>query len=175
MIADPAPPLFLIGSRGSGKTTVARLLAQRLGWPWLDADVLLEERAGRTIRAVFADEGEVGFRERESALLRELAELSSHVLATGGGVVLRPENRALLRRGHVVWLTAPPALLWERLQSDATTATRRPDLAQGGLAEIEQLLATRAPLYASCAALTVDAAAPPETVAATIETWLRAK
>lgn len=167
-------PLFLIGYRGSGKTTIARLLGRRLGWPWLDADTLLEERAGRTIREIFAVEGEAGFRDREAAVLRELTELRAHVIATGGGVVLRPENRTLLRRGRVVWLTASPSVLWERMQSDVTTAARRPDLAQGGIAEVEQLLAARTPLYAACAERTLDAAAPPEEIAAAIEAWLGA-
>src|SRR5262249_22263441 len=81
--------IFLVGPRGSGKTTVARLLAEALGWAWLDADALLEERAGKSIRAVFEAEGEGGFRERESALLAELCGRQRHVVATGGGVVLR--------------------------------------------------------------------------------------
>src|SRR5262249_45936351 len=89
--------LFLIGPRGSGKTTVARLLAGRLGWDWSDADAVLEGRCGRSTRAVFAVEGEAGFRERESAVLADLCRLRRHVVATGGGVVLREANRALLR------------------------------------------------------------------------------
>ena len=167
-------PVYLVGYRGTGKTTVARLLADRLGVPWLDADTLLEERAGRTIREVFADEGEAGFRDRESAVLRSLPA-GRCVVATGGGVVLRPENRDVLKRGTAVWLTAPPAVLWERMQADATTAARRPNLAQGGLAEVESLLAARTPHYAEVAALAFDtAAASPEPVAATIAAWLDA-
>jgi shikimate kinase len=144
--------VFLVGYRGTGKTTVARLLAERLGWRWLDADAVLEERAGRTVRAVFAAEGEAGFRRRESAVLEDLCRCQGHVIATGGGVVLSPENRARLRAaGLVVYLTADAETIWRRLQADATTAERRPALTVGGLAEVRQLLEVREPLYRECA------------------------
>jgi len=150
--------LFLIGYRGSGKTTVARLLADRLGWAWLDADPLLEARHGQTIRQIFAAEGEAGFREKEAALLEELCGYQHHVIATGGGIILRPENRLRLKAaGKCIWLTAEPAVLWQRIHGDRTTAERRPDLTVGGLAEIEQLLAVRTPLYQECADLCVAA------------------
>jgi shikimate kinase len=167
--SDP-PRWFLIGYRGSGKTTVARLLAQRLGWSWLDADEVLENRHGRSIRTIFAEEGEAGFREKESAVLVGLCKLDRHVIATGGGVVLRPENRARLRAaGRIIWLTADPLTLWKRMQQDTTTMERRPVLSQGGLAEIEELLRIREPSYASCADLTVDTTTQsPEEVAAFI-------
>src|SRR5262249_48064027 len=93
--------IFLIGYRGSGKTTVARILAERLGWSWLDADTLLEARHGRTIRQIFAEEGEAGFRDKEERLLDELSQGRQHVIATGGGIVLRPVNRDKLKAGCV--------------------------------------------------------------------------
>ncbi|MCI0379082.1 MAG: shikimate kinase [Gemmataceae bacterium] len=148
--------IFLIGYRGTGKTTVARLLAEKLGWQWCDADALLEQRHGKTIRQIFAEEGESGFRDKEAALFEELSQLEDHVIATGGGIVLRPENRELLRRGKVIWLTADAGTIWTRLLQDATTAERRPNLTQGGLPEIEEMLHTRTPLYAACADVTVD-------------------
>jgi len=150
------PLLFLVGYRGAGKTAVARRLAGRLGWDWADADAVLEQRFGQTIREIFATAGEPDFRAKEALVLRELAERRRHVIATGGGVILAPDNRARLRQGHVVWLTAPAPVLWQRLQGDATTGERRPNLAGGGLAEVERLLQVRTPLYAECADLTLD-------------------
>jgi shikimate kinase len=149
--------IFLIGYRGAGKTTVARLLAEKLGWNWLDADEVLEARFGRTIRAIFAEEGAEAFRAKESVVLAELCSLTNHVIATGGGVVMRPENCELMRQaGFVIWLTADARTLWDRFQADATTAERRPDLTCGGFEEVEQLLAIRQPLYAACAHQTID-------------------
>jgi shikimate kinase len=164
---------FLIGPRGCGKTTAARLLAARLGWAWADADGMLEERAGRSIREVFADEGEAGFRDREAVVLGELAQLRRHVIATGGGVVLREANRALLRRGFVVWLTADVDTLWQRIAADATTAQRRPDLCGGGPAEVAEVVRLREPLYRACADLIVATAGrSPEEVVTEVLTAL---
>jgi len=167
------PLLFLIGARGSGKTAVAHALAARLCCSVCDADALVEQRAGKTIREIFAEKGEAGFREREAAILREVSGWRDHVIATGGGVILRPENRELLRRGHVVWLHAAPAVLWQRIQADTATAERRPNLAQGGLAEVEALLAARAALYEACADVRIDTDNDsPEAVAERIIAWL---
>jgi shikimate kinase len=143
--------IYLIGYRGTGKSTVARLLAERLGWQWCDADAELERAFGKTIRQIFAEEGEAGFRDKEARVLKELSERTKCVIATGGGVVLRPENREILKRGHVIWLRAEPEVIWSRLQEDATTVERRPNLAQGGLQEIKDLLAERQPLYEALA------------------------
>ena len=165
--------VFLIGYRCTGKTTVAKILAEKLGWSWCDADPVLEERAGKTIRQIFADEGESGFRDRETQTLRELAGRERHVIATGGGVILRPENRELLRTGKVVWLDAEPAVLWKRMQEDVTTAERRPNLSQGGLAEIEDLVRVRTPLYRETSHFSVNTAnLSPEQVADAIRHWL---
>lgn len=166
--------LFLVGYRGSGKTTIGRQLADRLGWNFVDADVELEARHGTTIREMFANEGEPVFRDRESAILADLSQRDRVVIATGGGVVLRPENRdRLVHAGPVVWLTAEPAILWARMQADPTTAARRPDLAEGGIREVERLLAIRAPLYAAVANLTVEAGAlsPEAAVDAILAAW----
>jgi shikimate kinase len=161
--------VILIGARGSGKTTVARLLAEALGWGWVDADAFLEEHFGQTIRDIFAAEGEAGFRDKESEVLRALCARKQHVIATGGGVVLRAANRALLRTaGRVVWLTADVDTLWQRVQSDRTTLQRRPALtADGGRGEIEEVLRQREPLYGECAHRIVPTAgrAPAEVVA----------
>ncbi|MBA4017843.1 MAG: shikimate dehydrogenase [Pirellula sp.] len=160
-------PIVLIGYRGTGKTTVARLLAERLGYRWLDADVELEARAGKSIAQIFADDGEQAFRSLEAQVLAESLHGASRVIAAGGGVILRDDNRELLRRAcSVVWLKASPETLFERIQADKTTSARRPNLtAAGGLAEVREMLARREPLYRECAKLQIDAdRQPPETV-----------
>lgn len=169
------PLLFLIGYRGSGKTTVGQILATRIGWAFVDADTVLESRAGKTIREIFADEGEAGFRDRESAALMELRTRSQTVIATGGGVILREQNRTLLRdHGFVAWLSADATTLWSRIQTDATTAARRPALSSGGLAEVEQMLAIREPLYRAIAdvEIAVGGLSPEQAVDAILARWI---
>lgn len=147
---DPSRrPLVLVGYRGTGKTSLAKLLAQRLGWDWMDADVELERRAGKTIRQIFQEEGEPAFRDLESAVLTDLMEQKEIVVATGGGVVIRSENREVLGRArHVIWLTASAETILARMQEDQTTADRRPQLTQlPPTEEVQQLLAEREPLY----------------------------
>jgi shikimate kinase len=157
MVMAPSHTLiFLIGYRGSGKSTVARLLADRLEWDWLDADAVLEHRYGKSIREIFANEGEDGFRNKETAILDELCRCANHVVATGGGVILRPENRARLKAGFVVWLTADPQTLWQRISSDSGTVDRRPNLTCGGVDEVRQLLNVRERLYRQSADLIVS-------------------
>lgn len=162
--------IFLIGYRGTGKTTVARLLAENLGWDWIDADALLEARHGRTIRQIFGEEGEPGFRDKEAELLVELCGNQKHVVATGGGVILRPDNRNRLKTaGLVVWLTADAATIWQRIQKDSSTNERRPNLTVGGLSEVEELLRVREPLYRECADLVISTVSrSPEEIAGSI-------
>ena len=152
-------PIVLIGYRGTGKSTVARLLSERLGYRWLDADVELEARAGKSISQIFADDGEQAFRSLEAQVLAEALQGSSLVIAAGGGVILRDENRELLRRNaSVIWLEASPETLYERIQADKSTSARRPNLtAAGGLAEVREMLDRREPLYRECAKLRIDA------------------
>jgi len=169
--------LLLIGYRGTGKTTVARLLAERLGWQWLDADEELERRAGKTIAAIFADEGEPAFRDLESQVLADLVQRDRHVIALGGGVVQRPENRALIKQaGAVVWLTADPDTIQSRIAADATTSQRRPNLTTaGGLDEIRKLLTQREPFYRECASFSIDTSGQtPNELAAEISTKMAA-
>lgn len=168
--------VFLIGYRGSGKTTVAAHLSKRLGWPWLDADEELERRSGCTIKEIFAAGGESAFRELETAIVAELARLNEHVLSLGGGAVLRHDNRQAIRSaGKTVWLRAQPETLLARITGDPTTAERRPDLTVGGgLGEIHQLLARRAPIYQQAADYIVDCDdRTAEQVASDIAIWLK--
>ena len=170
--------LFLIGYRGSGKSAVAPLVAARLGWSWCDADVELERRAGRTIKEIFAADGEGAFRDLEAATLADLAAGEKQVIALGGGVVLREANRQLLAaRGKTAWLQASAETLLARIEADPTTGARRPNLtAAGGLEEICNLLAQRTPLYEACANLVVASEGrSPEEIAAEIVAWWEAE
>jgi shikimate kinase len=163
--------ILLVGYRGTGKSTVGRFLARELGWEFVDSDSLIEAAAGKTITEIFDLEGEAGFRVREAEVLRTLSGRDRAVISTGGGIVLRPANRELLKgSGFVVWLTARPETIWHRLQQDPSSSARRPNLtAAGGVDEVRALLAVREPLYRAVADLTVDADVPsPESVAATI-------
>jgi shikimate kinase len=152
-------PLVLIGYRGTGKTTVAQQLALALGWEWVDADVEVELRAGKSIAAIFADDGEQVFRDWEAQTLADSLRRERVVLAAGGGVVLREANRRLLaERARVVWLRASVETILARVAADSSTAGRRPNLTTaGGPAEVVQLLAQREPLYRKCAELEIDA------------------
>jgi shikimate kinase len=144
--------IFLIGYRGTGKSTTAQALAARLRWDWIDADDELERRHGKSIREIFALEGEPGFRYKETELFAELCRQANCVIATGGGVILAEANRTrLAEAGWTVWLTADTATIWNRLQGDPRTADRRPNLLVGGIEEIENTLLLRRPLYQACA------------------------
>jgi shikimate kinase len=165
--------LFLIGYRATGKSTVAALVAADLGWQAVDADALLEARAARSIREIFALEGEGGFRQREAQLLEEICQGSKQVVATGGGVILSPANRQrLAASGACLLLEADVGTIERRLLGDPATAQRRPDLTVGGRAEIESLLAVRWPLYLECAHARFDVAdRTPRQVADAILAW----
>src|SRR3954462_5934146 len=141
-------PIFLIGYRGTGKTSVARELAGRLGFHWVDADDLVEEMTGKTIAEIFSDDGEAGFRQWEARVVSALSRKRRTIVALGGGAVLREDNRRVIcGAGSVVWLTASVDTIIERLAADSMTASRRPDLtATGGRTEIEDVLAIRTPL-----------------------------
>jgi shikimate kinase len=148
---------ILIGYRGSGKSTVAKLVAQRLAQTAYDSDVEVEQRAAKTIKQVFEEDGEQRFRDLEVAAIGQLARQPDAVLALGGGAVMREENREAIREATVFWLKASPETVFQRISIDAKTAAQRPNLtALGGLAEIKALLADREPVYEACADFIVD-------------------
>lgn len=166
--------VFLIGYRGAGKSVVGPLVAERLGWTCRDLDTIIATQRGKTIREIFEQDGEESFRRSESRALEEVCSSGRQVVATGGGIVLRAENRRLLRSGPVIWLTADAATLWARLQADPATPGQRPDLTRGGLAEIEEVLRIRAPLYAQCADLGLPTQdRKPAEIAEEIVQWLK--
>lgn len=175
-ILETIPFVSLIGYRGTGKTTVARRLGERLNWPWLDADVELERRAGKTIREIFEQDGETAFRDWETMVVLDLTRRKHVVLAWGGGAIMRDQNRAAIRQGLVIWLQADPGTIWERTLRDPTTAGRRPNLTTGGLAEIESLLLTRTPYYRECADHSIDTTGQtPDQIAEEIVCLVRAR
>jgi shikimate kinase len=150
--------IVLIGYRATGKSTVARRLAQKIGWNWVDLDVEIEHQAGKPIAQIFAEDGEPTFRDWESRVVAEFCQRSGWVIAAGGGAPLREDNRQAMRAGgKVVWLTASPETIHCRMNTDPTTGLRRPNLtSQGGLDEILQLLGKREPIYRQTADWIVD-------------------
>jgi len=139
---------------GAGKTTIGRQLAKRLGRPFFDSDHEIVERTGVPIPTIFEIEGEEGFRRRESQTILELTAQSGIVMATGGGVVLNPENRRQLREtGWAVYLNVPPVMLYQRTRHDRN----RPLLqVEDPLARLESLHESRDPLYRETAHLVVE-------------------
>ncbi len=146
----PTGNVYLIGFSYTGKSAVARVLAQRLGWEHLDTDAEIEHRAGKRVSEIFETEGEVDFRERETDLLRELSERSGLVVSTGGGIVVDPMNRSLLSgSGTVVTLEARPETVLERMLSGGDRETDRPLLQRPRpLDEIRRLKSRRQRYYA---------------------------
>lgn len=142
---------------GAGKTTIGRRLAKSLRRKFVDADQELERRTGASIALIFDVEGESGFRERERRIVEELTQLDDIVLATGGGAVLDPDNRAAIStRGFVVYLHASIDKLIERTQQDAS----RPLLeTEDPTARMLELLEQRGPIYQQVADLIVDTGA----------------
>lgn len=146
--------IYLVGLMGAGKTTVGRQLAKRLGRTFYDSDHEIVERTGVPIPTIFEIEGEEGFRRREAQTIADLTSGTDIVLATGGGVVINPDNRTRLREtGWVVYLNVPPAMLFERTRHDRNRPLLRvPD----PLAKLEELHRQRDPLYREAAHLVVD-------------------
>jgi len=159
--------VVLTGYRACGKTTVGRLLAARLGWPFLDSDEEIVRRSGHTVAELVASGGWPAFRALERGLLEELAAVSPLVLATGGGAILHHEAWTLLRRGAlVIWLRAESEVIRRRLTGTAL-AGQRPSLTGAGLREeVETVLAERARLYreGSDCSLDTGVLGPDETV-----------
>lgn len=143
--------ILLVGYRGCGKSTVGRRMASELWYKFADTDEMIVRSAGKTIREIFEQQGEAAFRDMESTVLGQALSLTDHVIALGGGAVLREENRAAIKSsGHkVIYLRCEPETLLRRIQSDPATAATRPPLTNlgGGIEEIRALLAEREPLY----------------------------
>ncbi|WP_435009751.1 shikimate kinase [Tundrisphaera lichenicola] len=169
--------LALVGYRGTGKSTVGRIVAERLGRDFADADREVEALAGRSIRSIFEEDGEPAFREWESRVLLDLtARLVGGVVATGGGAVLSEANRQALRNfGLVAWLSADPESLLHRLRSSRRGVEDRPSLTPAGtLGEIAEVLQARTPLYQEAAHVIIptDGRTPEQVADAVLEAWI---
>ena len=139
------PSVFLVGPMGAGKTTVGRLLAKHLQREFVDSDWYVQSQTGADIAWIFDKEGEEGFRERESKAIDELTQRSNIVMATGGGAVMREDNREMLKqRGIVVYLNAPVDVQMARTAKDKSRPLlQRPNPRQ----VLQQLYTLRDPLY----------------------------
>ena len=146
--------IFLIGLMGAGKTTIGRQIASELSLDFFDSDHEIEDRTGVTITHIFDIEGEEGFRRRETAALDELTQKKGIVLATGGGAILKPENRQfLMSRGTTIYLFADIDTLLERTSKDRNRPLlQTPD----PHAKLEELFAIRDPLYRETADVIID-------------------
>ncbi|MDD7442399.1 MAG: shikimate kinase [Sutterellaceae bacterium] len=141
--------VYLIGMMGAGKSTVGKMLSQRLGWDFIDMDREIERREGRTIPEIFASDGEAGFRQLESGLLEELSRRLGLVVATGGGAVLAPRAQGLMSgSGLVVYLRVDAETSYARTKSDRS----RPNLeSDDRMQRIRELLERRSPTYCATA------------------------
>ena len=161
-----ADKIYLVGFMGAGKTTVARALGRRLGWPAEDIDERIEARERRSVATIFAQNGESYFRQQERQTLSELLPQRQIVIATGGGTFAEPDNRALmLADGAVAWLDVPLSRVFERVPADG----RRPLAADR--AQMEQLYARRRLAYAE-AHIRIDGTEPVQDVVAQLLNWV---
>ena len=150
---------IFIGYRGTGKTSVARKLSERLGQPVFDSDLEIERQIGKSIAEIFTQDGESAFRDFEESVIADILSRSvSLVLATGGGAIVRKNTRDRLRRsGQVIWLTATPETILHRITCDAASQTMRPNLTLLPMREeIVTILEQRTPLYAETSHEIID-------------------
>ena len=169
--------LFLTGYRGSGKSTIGKLVASHLSLAFVDTDVEIELQSGNTIAEIFARSGEAAFRDLESEQLSQLRSLTEPaVVSLGGGSILRQENRECIKQlGRTVWLQASPENIFGRISKDVNTQTRRPKLSKlGDLEEIRSILAERSVVYEEVADMCVSTdELSMESVAMKIVHWYR--
>ncbi|HHT9111270.1 MAG TPA: shikimate kinase [Candidatus Brocadiaceae bacterium] len=168
--------IILIGFRGTGKTSIGRILGRELDMKFTDADEYLEKREGKTIKDIFAEGGEKLFRDIEVQVIAELSLLNNTIIATGGGAVLRGENvRRLKKHGIMILLDADVDTVYKRISKDIHTQQRRPSLTnRDTYEEIEYLLAYRRPIYDRIADFVVETThGSPREVARKIISFIR--
>ncbi len=149
--------LFLIGFRCTGKTTVAKALAEKTGFSCVDSDRMIETKQNQSVQQIVAKGGWAAFRALEKTAIAAICHRKNQIVSTGGGVVLDGENVAAIRNcGKTIWLTAEPETIFKRMTGDAATKELRPSLTDLTLLEeIRNTLAKRLPLYQSCADFTI--------------------
>ena len=146
--------IVLVGFMGTGKTTVGKLLANKLNWSYVDTDILIEQKIGLVISKIFEQYGESYFRDRESEVIQEVMQKTQQIVATGGGIVLRDQNIAVMKsNGIIICLTATPEVIYERTKSNNYRPLLKVAKPQQ---KIKELLEYRAPFYAK-ADITIDA------------------
>ncbi|RDE51124.1 MAG: shikimate kinase [Candidatus Accumulibacter meliphilus] len=153
-IEDEKRNVYLVGLMGAGKTTIAKVLAKRLAYQFVDSDHEIASRTGVSLPTIFEIEGEEGFRKREAQVIEDLSSLRGRVVATGGGAVLRAENRASLQgSGLVIYLNVPLQTLCERTRHDKNRPLLR---VSDPLRKLKELHQQRDPLYRSIADVVVS-------------------
>ena len=150
--------IVLIGFRGTGKSTVGNLLAKRLERDFIDSDKYIESSTGKTIKCIFEEDGEEGFRKIETGIIAELSKVDNKVISAGGGAVLKEENvRNLKDNGFLVLLEATPEIIHNRIAQDEKTTQQRPSLTdKKPLDEIKHLIAKREHAYKNAADFTIN-------------------
>jgi shikimate kinase len=157
--------LYLIGMMGVGKTTVGKLLAEEIGYRFIDTDEVIVKAAGKSINEIFAENGEAEFRQLESDVLAQVCAYTKLVIATGGGIVMQQHNWSYLHHGLIVWLDVPVQIILQRLAEDDT----RPLLQDDPESKLRSLLEQRQPMYSQADLhITINATETPEEIATRI-------
>ena len=158
--------LYLIGMMGVGKTTVGKLLAEEIGYRFVDTDEVIVKAAGKSINEIFTENGEPEFRKLESDVLAQVCAYTKLVVATGGGVVMQQQNWSYLHHGLIIWLDAPIQIILQRLAADDT----RPLLQDANMeSKLRSLLEQRQPMYSQADLhITISATETPEEIATRI-------
>ena len=168
--------IILSGYRAAGKSTLGRLLSARHGWSLFDVDRGIEEKTGKTLTALYEELGEAGYRPIETEVIAAMCAGvgESRVVSLSAGSLIQRENWSYVKGEDslVVYLKASPQELWRRISEDPASASTRPRLTKGGLDEVVEVLAIRAPAYEQCADLVVDATLAPELLADEVDAYL---
>jgi shikimate kinase len=160
--------IILTGFMGTGKSTLGRLLAEKLDYSFIDTDSLIEDRIGQTIANLFKEQGEAAFRKLEENLVQELAQQQGLVISTGGGLILNPKNVETFKKsGQIICLTATPAEILERVSSQ--NHIRPLLLEKDPLSKIKELLEQRSPVYSQFQQLLTSGKNPHDLVKRLIE------